>query len=341
MKKTLIAVLALFFLASCGGKQPKKDTVYLAELKAQRPLQAEQQNQNRAAMLNYKKKKIILTRIAAEDRQEQGKLLKKQEEIVRRSEALKQQLLKKIGIDSAVVARGNKKVEALLNSGLSTEELERRLRSETQLSDAEINKIIKGYRLKQLIASSQTKEQLETVLRENTDLDDSEIQEVVKIQQQIIDKREELKVETLRKIHTRLVRNRRLNIDTVFCAAASKLDQIVIRPVYYPFDIHITNKKSSNLLFDDFVLVQKEIKKYPDMLLQLEGNCDYKGSNRYNKALGDRRWSGVEPLLTSMGINKNIIRGISKGEECPTGEKDDDEIWRGENRRTDFVWTLK
>jgi outer membrane protein OmpA-like peptidoglycan-associated protein len=192
-----------------------------------------------------------------------------------------------------------------------------------------------------MIASSQSKEELEAVLKRETELKADEIERIVAIKQQVLDNQKELRKETIKKIHERLVRNRQLNLESVFCSRASTFDQLVLNPVYYPFDVHTVNKEISNRIFSDFEMISDELSNYPDLMLQLEGSCDYKGSNKYNKALGDRRWSGVMPLLTSLGYSKNNIRGISKGEECPTPKKDDDEVWRSENRRTDFVWVLK
>lgn len=260
-----------------------------------------------------------------------------------KSAQLEKEIEEKIGFKSAEIIKENENVKELLAMDLSAEDLERRLVEESDLSPEDIKEVVETYKLQKMIASTQSEEELTKILQEKTELKDDEIKRIVAIKKQVLEKEKELRYETIKKIHDRLVRNRQLNIDRVFCAAASKLDELVLTPVFYPFDVHVIEKDASTRLFNDFDLIASELTKYPDMMLQLEGSCDYKGSNKYNKALGDRRWSGVLPLLTSLGYAQNYIRGISKGEECPVPklESDDDEKWRARNRRTDFIWVLK
>lgn len=341
MKKSFICGLFALFIASCAPQAPQQKVEYLEELEQQKALQASQKNENLNIVEDYKKKKKILTQIETEDRIEQTKLIKKQEDIALKSEELKKEIEEKIGLKSAEIMEKNEKVKELLALELSADELEKRLAEETDLSAQDKEEVVKTYKLQQMITSARSKEELEQILKEKTELDDSEIATLVEMQQQVLDKKASLRRETLKKIHDRLIRNRRLNIETVFCAGASKLDQLVVAPVYYPFDVHVVDKKYSQSLFSDFEMIFDELDNYPDMMLQLEGACDYKGSNKYNKALGDRRWSGVVPLLTSMGYAQSNVRGISKGEECQTPKFDNDEKWRAENRRTDFIFVLK
>ncbi|MBU3914683.1 hypothetical protein KKA14_04040, partial [bacterium] len=345
MKKSFIyslIVLIGLFLVSCSQQTRKlEDTVYLDELEKQKQLEASQQSANAQIVEDYDKKKKILTRVEAEDRIEQKKLVKKQEDIKAKSAQLDREIEEKTGSKSAEIARNNKKVPELLAMNLPPEELEKRLSEETALTKEEIAEVVKTYKLQRMIASSQTKEKLEQVLKEKTELKTDEIERIVAIKQQVLDTEKELRKETLKKIHDRLIRNRQLNLETVFCSGASKLDQLILKQIYYPFDVHTVDNESSSQLFNEYELISQELSNYPDMMLQLEGSCDHKGSNKYNKALGDRRWSGVVPLLTSIGYSNANIRGISKGEECQTPKITDDESWRAQNRRTDFVWTLK
>lgn len=344
MKRYSLYVFILMFLVSCAAQtsQQKKKIEYLDELEDQKTLEANQKDENEKLVEEYKKKKKILTQIETEDRIEQKKLIKKQEDIVQKTQELAKEIEQKIGLNTTEeIIKKDEKVEELIAMDLSAEELEQKLTEETELSEEDTKQVVKNYKIKKLISSAQSTEDLEKILETKTDLKKTEIDKIVAIKKQVIDKKTELRKETLKKIHARLVRNRNLNIEMVFCSAASKLDRLVISPVLYPFDVHVIDKTQSNSLFADLDIIMDEVSRYPDMMLQLEGNCDYKGSNKYNKALGDRRWSGVVPLLTSMGYAQNRLRGISKGEECPTPKSADDEKWRAENRRTDFIWVLR
>ena len=262
MKKSFIYVLTFIFLASCAQQAKKGSIVYLDELDKQKTLGVDQRNENTRIVDEYKKKEKILTQIEAQDKAEQKKLVKKQKDIEKKSAQLEKEIEQKIGIESAKIVEGNDKVKELLALNLSPEDLEKRLREETDLSDGDIAKVVDTYRLQRMIASTRSGEELEAILRENTQLKDDEIQKIVEMKKQVIEKEKELRLETIQKIHDRLVRNRRLNVDRVFCAAASKLDQLVLTPVYYEFDAHVISKDTSSRLFNDFDMIADELNKY-------------------------------------------------------------------------------
>ena len=78
------------------------------------------------------------------------------------------------------------------------------------------------------------------------------------------------------------------------------------------------------------------LKDYPDMRARIEGNCDERGTNEYNLALGDRRGNSAKNFLISLGIAADRIETISYGEERPRGLGHNEESW-SQNRRDDFV----
>ena len=78
------------------------------------------------------------------------------------------------------------------------------------------------------------------------------------------------------------------------------------------------------------------LKDYPDMRARIEGNCDERGTNEYNLALGDRRGNSAKNFLISLGIAADRIETISYGEERPRGLGRNEASW-SQNRRDDFV----
>lgn len=68
----------------------------------------------------------------------------------------------------------------------------------------------------------------------------------------------------------------------------------------------------------------------------IEGNCDDRGSDEYNRALGERRALSAKEYLLNKGIADSRIRTISYGEERPAAPNTD-EAGRAKNRRDDFV----
>ncbi|MCK5229763.1 MAG: OmpA family protein, partial [Desulfobulbaceae bacterium] len=70
----------------------------------------------------------------------------------------------------------------------------------------------------------------------------------------------------------------------------------------------------------------------------IEGNCDERGTNEYNMALGERRARSAKKYLTNLGVEGSRIETISYGEEKPLNYGHDELSW-SQNRRDDFVIT--
>jgi peptidoglycan-associated lipoprotein len=68
----------------------------------------------------------------------------------------------------------------------------------------------------------------------------------------------------------------------------------------------------------------------------IEGNCDERGSNEYNLALGERRAQAIRDYLAGLGIGAERIQTKSYGEENPANPGHDEAAWAA-NRRGDFV----
>lgn len=68
----------------------------------------------------------------------------------------------------------------------------------------------------------------------------------------------------------------------------------------------------------------------------VEGNCDERGSNEYNLALGERRALAVRAALVGKGADGSRIQTKSLGEEQPVAQGHDEAAW-SQNRRAEFV----
>jgi peptidoglycan-associated lipoprotein len=73
----------------------------------------------------------------------------------------------------------------------------------------------------------------------------------------------------------------------------------------------------------------------PSYNVKIEGNCDDRGTNEYNLALGDRRAKAAQKFLNALGIGMNRMSTISYGEEKPTCTEKNEKCW-SKNRRDDF-----
>lgn len=74
------------------------------------------------------------------------------------------------------------------------------------------------------------------------------------------------------------------------------------------------------------------LKRYPNVTVTIEGDCDERGTREYNLALGDRRAAAVKQALVSLGIAANRIQTISYGKERPAVVGSDEAAW-AQNRR--------
>lgn len=70
--------------------------------------------------------------------------------------------------------------------------------------------------------------------------------------------------------------------------------------------------------------------------LLIEGNCDERGTEEYNRALGERRADAARNALVKLGISGDRIMTKSYGKDNPVATGHDDAS-RAQNRRDDFV----
>lgn len=72
-------------------------------------------------------------------------------------------------------------------------------------------------------------------------------------------------------------------------------------------------------------------------VVRVEGNCDERGSDEYNRGLGERRALAVREYLVNLGVADARIDSISYGEEKPAVQNAKTESEHAKNRRAEFV----
>ncbi|MDX1484067.1 MAG: peptidoglycan-associated lipoprotein Pal [Alphaproteobacteria bacterium] len=75
------------------------------------------------------------------------------------------------------------------------------------------------------------------------------------------------------------------------------------------------------------------LKRYPSVLITVEGHCDERGTREYNLALGERRANSAKNYLVALGVNPNRVRTISYGKERPAVAGSNEAAW-AQNRRS-------
>lgn len=103
-------------------------------------------------------------------------------------------------------------------------------------------------------------------------------------------------------------------------------------PVYFEFDSSkVTGEQVQRIETNaDF------IKKNPQLNIRIEGNCDPRGTQEYNLALGERRAQSAKSYLVNLGVNAERLSTVSFGEEKLLLFGHDEISW-AQNRRADFV----
>lgn len=105
--------------------------------------------------------------------------------------------------------------------------------------------------------------------------------------------------------------------------------------VYFDFD-RSTIKQSERSKID---AVAKVLKSKPETKVQVEGHCDERGTEEYNRALGERRALAVREYLINSGISADRIFTISYGEDRPVDPGHNEAAW-AKNRRAEFILLL-
>jgi len=70
--------------------------------------------------------------------------------------------------------------------------------------------------------------------------------------------------------------------------------------------------------------------------LLVEGNCDERGTEEYNRSLGERRALAAREALAKLGVDPMRVFTRSYGKDKPADTGHDEAAWQ-KNRRDDFV----
>jgi peptidoglycan-associated lipoprotein len=77
--------------------------------------------------------------------------------------------------------------------------------------------------------------------------------------------------------------------------------------------------------------------KYPSVNVQIAGNCDERGTEEYNLALGERRANAAASYLKARGIAAPRMTTISYGKDRPVAQGSTEEAWAQNRNATTSV----
>ena len=114
-----------------------------------------------------------------------------------------------------------------------------------------------------------------------------------------------------------------------YCTRCTDVD---FAPVYFGFDSTVVPQGEIGKIDE----VAQHLGSHADRVVVVEGNCDERGSNEYNMALGENRASIIRNYLVQSGVDASRIQTRSFGEEKPAVVGSDESAW-ARNRRGEFV----
>jgi peptidoglycan-associated lipoprotein len=102
--------------------------------------------------------------------------------------------------------------------------------------------------------------------------------------------------------------------------------------VYFDFD-RATVKASEESKLQE---VANYFKGNSTEALIVEGNCDERGTEKYNLSLGERRALAIREYLANLGMDPQRIKTVTYGASKPVDPGHDEAAWK-KNRRGDLI----
>ena len=110
-------------------------------------------------------------------------------------------------------------------------------------------------------------------------------------------------------------------------------EKLAAYTVHFKFDSAVVQDKEQASIAS----VGHALTSDPTAKLLIEGHCDERGTEEYNRALGERRALALREALAKVGIDPMRIRTESFGKDKPADPGHDEAAW-AKNRRGEFIW---
>jgi len=121
-------------------------------------------------------------------------------------------------------------------------------------------------------------------------------------------------------------------------ATRARIDELLakIEDAYFDYDKAALRPDALKALQADSAELRDILKDYPTYKLTIEGHCDERGSEEYNRALGDKRAESAKDYLVQVGIPSAQLNVVSYGKDKPVCDEHDEACWQ-RNRRVHIV----
>jgi len=122
--------------------------------------------------------------------------------------------------------------------------------------------------------------------------------------------------------------------DAARAAALAAARAALTAPVYFDYERAELTAQATAALDAKIPVLNAN----PGLRIRVAGNCDARGSDEYNLALGQRRAAAAKRYLSDHGVDASRIDIISYGRERPAAEGDTEDAY-AKNRRDEFEIT--
>jgi len=102
--------------------------------------------------------------------------------------------------------------------------------------------------------------------------------------------------------------------------------------IYFDFDKSVVRAAEISKIQG----VVNYLKSHPNAAVRVEGNCDERGTEEYNRSLGERRALAGREKIVSSGISASRVDTVSYGLDHPVDTGHNEAAW-SKNRRDDFT----
>jgi peptidoglycan-associated lipoprotein len=102
--------------------------------------------------------------------------------------------------------------------------------------------------------------------------------------------------------------------------------------VHFAYDSSVVRSEDKSKIAH----VADYLKGNPNTALEVQGHCDERGTDEYNRALGERRALAVREELINLGVDASRVMTVSFGRQRPV-DTADTEAAHAKNRRGAFV----
>ncbi|BEQ13320.1 peptidoglycan-associated lipoprotein Pal [Desulfoferula mesophila] len=141
-----------------------------------------------------------------------------------------------------------------------------------------------------------------------------------------------LEAERERRLREQRLKEAQLKEEQARGSEAKMKEVFVNTDVHFNYDRYDLSAEAKQILNEKAAYMQQ----HPSIQVIIEGNCDDRGSNAYNMALGEKRAKAVEAYMVAMGISPSRMETVSYGEERPLMMGQTEEAYAA-NRRVHFV----